>query len=187
MQVVVGLFVPCRSSVCTLLQLAQGSLVLGPKHDTSSIDDNLIAFLDHHLEDDLFLILGCCWNLPHLCHKGVAWVDWSREATRDRLECVGIRAAIGLENRVGGVSIGAQAVQDGLLEPDARRDLGVNVQWVVVTRKTVKDGKVIICLVLIRRVRLLDSILGWIKIFWLGTLRTSPTTISSHECRSLHR
>jgi hypothetical protein len=37
---------------------------------------------------------------------------------------------------VGGVAVGAEAVEDGLFESDARCNLGVNVQWVVITRDT---------------------------------------------------
>jgi hypothetical protein len=36
---------------------------------------------------------------------------------------------------VGGVAIGAEAVEDGLFKSDSGGDLGVNVQWVVVTMR----------------------------------------------------
>lgn len=114
------------------------SLVVGPEDSAPTVDDDLVTFLGNNLEDDLFLILALSGDLPHLCDEGVAWVDRGGEATSDGFEGVCVRVAKGLDDGVGGVAVGTEAVEDGLFEPDAGGDLGINVQWVVVA---VRQGK----------------------------------------------
>jgi hypothetical protein len=50
--------------------------------------------------------------MPHLGDEGISREDRGCEATRDGFEGVGVRSAIGLENCVGGVTIGAETVED---------------------------------------------------------------------------
>jgi hypothetical protein len=109
-----------------------GSLL---QNNIAVVDDHDISLLDLSNEDDTFFSSRGAFDLPHISLEGLTGENRAGKSSVNAHEAGGIVTTKCLKNGVCGDTEGAKTVENRLGETNARSQLDISVQWVIITKK----------------------------------------------------